>query len=148
VAHSPAPYLNLAEEVNLAQLMLKLNEAGVLNSAHDVSDGGLLTTLFESAFAANLAFNVAKPESLAGIRNDAFWFGEGGGRIVVTITPEYETLLLRLAKSFNVPAWHLGTVALEMITVEGTVWASKDYFLNLYNTALELAIGLEQDVVL
>jgi phosphoribosylformylglycinamidine synthase len=144
VAHSPAPYLNLAEEANLARLVLKLNEAGVLNSAHDVSDGGLLTALFECAFASNMAFNVTKPESLTDIRNDAFWFGEGGGRVVVSISPEYETLFLQLVKSFTLPAWYLGTVALEVVTVDGQNWSSKDDFRILYDTALERALGIEK----
>ena len=45
VQNSPAPYFNLEEESRLHTMLLMLIRKGFINAAHDISDGGLFTTL-------------------------------------------------------------------------------------------------------
>ncbi|MCS7028525.1 MAG: phosphoribosylformylglycinamidine synthase subunit PurL [Bacteroidia bacterium] len=82
VKYSPAPYLNIENELKLHKNLRELIQHKLLQSAHDVSDGGLITTLFESAFVHDIGFSIEVPSH---IRPDAFLFGEGQGRVVVTV---------------------------------------------------------------
>ncbi|MFN2459047.1 MAG: AIR synthase-related protein, partial [Chitinophagaceae bacterium] len=65
----------------------------IIQSAHDVSEGGLFVTLAESSFNNDLGFNVAQsPLSTSGeglgVRPDAYWFGEAQSRVVVSVREE------------------------------------------------------------
>ena len=85
VKGSPAPYLNLDEEFEVQQVVRQLIQNQLIASAHDVSDGGLFTTLAESAMPRNLGFSI---EADRDFRLDAFLFGESQSRVVVSINPD------------------------------------------------------------
>jgi len=53
-------------------------------SAHDISEGGLIITLLESAFYNNKGFEVNSNAS--SLRKDAYWMGEAQSRVVVSCT--------------------------------------------------------------
>jgi len=88
IKYSPAPYLNVENEIKLQNNLYALIQSGLIHSAHDVSNGGLITTLFESAFVHDIGFSVEIP---AHIRPDAFLFGEGQSRVVVTVSEQNKT---------------------------------------------------------
>src|SRR5665213_1298151 len=85
IEFSPAPYFNLEEEFRLHKVVSTLVSKKLIQSAHDISEGGLFITLCESSFTRLLGFNVVQPSS--DIRSDAFWFGEAQGRIIVSVKP-------------------------------------------------------------
>ena len=70
IEFSPAPYFNLDEEFQLHQTISMLINKKLIESAHDVSEGGLFVTLSESAFNRSLGFEVSNNNS--SIRKDAF----------------------------------------------------------------------------
>src|SRR5690606_20803641 len=70
---SPSPYFNLDEEFALQAQIKDLIQSDLLQSAHDVSDGGLFITLLEAAMPNNLGFSV---ETDSDYRKDAYLFGE------------------------------------------------------------------------
>ena len=83
VAGAP-PAVDLAAEKRLIALLVALAGEGVLQSAHDVSDGGLAVTLAESCFASD---GLSARISLASTEPDeAALFGERGARAVVSVT--------------------------------------------------------------
>jgi len=133
VAQSPAPWFDLDQEFNMQQAVLKLIGAGLIQSAHDVSEGGLLTCLLESAFVDNFGFDI---QQTAGSRLDAFLFGEAQGRVVVSINPaklaDVESLLNRLNLSFE----KLGTVSANGIKVNGVDFGSTANYSQIYNNSL------------
>lgn len=131
VAYSPAPYFNLEEEAALHQLLLQLIGAGHIRSAHDVSEGGLVITLLESGFQRNLGFVV---EQQSNVRADAFWFGEGQGRAVVTVAPELQQAFLQAVGSF--PCLQLGTVTTASVEVNGNSWGTIEQWKRQYDTAI------------
>ena len=47
---SPAPYFNLDEEFRLHETVSSLISKKMIQSAHDISEGGLFVTLAESGF--------------------------------------------------------------------------------------------------
>ena len=59
----------------------------LINAAHDVSDGGLFTSLIEIDIPNELGFDI---ETDSEIREDAFLFGESQSRIVVTVGEDSE----------------------------------------------------------
>ena len=54
VEFSPAPYFDLEEEYNLQSVIKQLISEKLLQSAHDISEGGLITALLESGFPPRL----------------------------------------------------------------------------------------------
>ncbi|MFP4063996.1 MAG: phosphoribosylformylglycinamidine synthase subunit PurL [Bacteroidales bacterium] len=104
---SPAPYFDMEEEYALQQSVKDLIRAGLVQSAHDVSDGGLFVTLFESARVNNLGFYIDSDDQ---IRKDAFLFGEAQGRVVVSVKPENEGALAEMLAQTEVPFSLLGRV--------------------------------------
>jgi phosphoribosylformylglycinamidine synthase len=79
VEFSPAPYFELEEEFSLQQKIAELINKKLIQSAHDISEGGLFVTLCESGFNRELGFTVETKDDL---REDAYLFGEGQSRVV------------------------------------------------------------------
>jgi len=79
---SPIPYFNLEEEYKVQGLIKELIKSKIINSAHDISEGGLFITLAESAMQGNLGFRVTSDKAF---RKDAWLFGESQGRVVVSV---------------------------------------------------------------
>ncbi len=77
------PTIDLAAEKRLHQLVLQLNDEGLLLSAHDCSDGGLAVTVAESAIIGGVGFDSGSVAM--GPRLDAALFGEAQSRIVVSV---------------------------------------------------------------
>ena len=107
VTYSPAPYLNLQEELALQHTVQSLIRKKLIQSAHDVSDGGLIISLLESAFINEIGFHINCPTH---IRKDAFLYGESGGRIVVSIDPSKKNVLEANLAQSGIPYWELGVI--------------------------------------
>jgi len=135
VTYSPAPYFNLEEEQAVQQLVREANQHRLLHSAHDLSEGGLILSLLESGYAGNKGFQVtAHPGS---IRNDAFWFGEAQGRVLLSIAPASRQTFIDLAAKNGVPVLELGVVSEGEIVVNQNNWGHINEWKNDYDTALE-----------
>jgi len=136
VNQSPAPYFNLDEEHRLHQSMLKAIDAGFIQSAHDISEGGLAVCLLESAMVRDLGF-VINAQSAANLRTDAFLFGEAQGRIVVSVAPENCAALENLLNGLNQSFENIGTVAANALEINGVSLGSLDSFKHTYLHSLE-----------
>ena len=134
VEFSPAPSFDLQEEFDMQQIILKLIKNKLIVSAHDISEGGLMITLFESAFNNGLGFNVKN--ALSDIRKDAYWFGEAQGRVVVSVGAAFNDHFLQFMKAQAVPFTNIGEVAHSQIVVDDENWESIDYWKSLYNNAI------------
>lgn len=107
VKASPAPYFDLEEEFAVQQTIKMLIREKLINAAHDVSDGGLFITLAEMAMPEELGFDIVTDSE---IREDAFLFGEGQGRVVVTVTEDQEDEFLEAMMESGVSFTLLGHV--------------------------------------
>ncbi len=83
INNTPAPFFDLETEHLIQASITKLIKLKLINSAHDVSDGGLFINLLESSMVNNLGFEINSDVS---IRKDAFLFGESQSRVVVSIS--------------------------------------------------------------
>lgn len=82
VTFSPAPHFDLDEEYDLQETVIKLIREKKIQSAHDISEGGLFVTLVENCMQRNMGFEISTDNN---IRKDAFLFGEGQSRVVVSV---------------------------------------------------------------
>lgn len=133
VKNSPAPYLNLDDEAKLQGALLKLIDQELIYSAHDISDGGAAITLLESAFPNNMGFVIETPVE---IREDAFLYGEAGGRAIVTVDPRYEEEFLEVASEFGVEVLVLGSVTGGKVVIDGENLGDIQDFKDIYMDAL------------
>jgi phosphoribosylformylglycinamidine synthase len=136
VTLSPAPYFDLQEEKQTQQTILKLIQQGLIRSAHDIAEGGLFTSLLESAKQRNLGFDLQLRDDL---RADAFLFGEAQSRFVVSVKAGQEAAFeaALLGQAFE----KLGTVNAGEVNVGGQSWGMVAEWANLYEAPLQEAMG-------
>jgi phosphoribosylformylglycinamidine synthase len=114
------PAIDLAAEKRLINCLVALASEGSLQSAHDVSDGGIAVTLAESCFAASVEARHAVPVLGAKVNLDAdadapaehALFHERGARCVVSVSPTKLAAVLATARQYNVGARETGKVHL------------------------------------
>lgn len=104
-----APELDLDKELKLIELLLKASEIGIINSAHDISEGGLAVALCESCFtpSGSLGVEIKLPES---IRKDAILFSESQARAIVSLNETNLKKLEELIESIDLPMEIIGRV--------------------------------------
>ncbi|HOU75274.1 MAG TPA: phosphoribosylformylglycinamidine synthase subunit PurL [Tenuifilum sp.] len=138
VKQSPAPYFNLEEEYEVQRAVRELIARNLIQSAHDVSDGGLFIALLESAMPRNLGFDITTD---AEIRTDAFLFGEAQGRIVVSVSPSRETQFIDFMVASKVPFSTLGHVTKSEIRVDDVSFGFVADLKKIYDSSLEQLIN-------
>jgi phosphoribosylformylglycinamidine synthase II len=111
------PYIDLDMEKRLQRCCLEAIKRGLINSAHDCSEGGLTVTMAESCLANGFGF-ISSEWEIEG-RLDAALFGEAQSRIVVSISPKSSWKLQKLADRFQVAATKLGIVGGERFILKG-----------------------------
>ena len=115
IEKSPVPHFNLDEEVSVQNVVKGLINKSLILSAHDVADGGLFTTLTESAMVKSFGFDVTADASF---RKDAFLFGESQSRVVVTVSPSNEDNFIDFMISSKVPFSALGHVTKSELRID------------------------------
>lgn len=122
IEFSPAPHFDLNIEFDMQQQVLSLIKQKLIVSAHDVSEGGLFTTLIESAFVNAVGFEVSQIDE--SIRPDAFWFGESQSRVVVSVNGANINFFEESMKNATVPFSKLGSVTGSSIKINGEDWGN------------------------
>ncbi|MEX8546945.1 MAG: phosphoribosylformylglycinamidine synthase subunit PurL [Mucilaginibacter sp.] len=138
IAASPAPFFDLEKEYAMHQIIKLLIKEKLLVSAHDVADGGLYIALLESAMPNRFGFEI---ETDAEIRKDAFLFGEAQGRVVVSIKPENQEVLVELMATSEVEFSFLGTVTAGSLKVDDTNFGQVKEASSVYNHVLHDILG-------
>jgi phosphoribosylformylglycinamidine synthase len=113
------PYIDLGMEKRLQRCCLEAIKRGLINSAHDCSEGGLGVALAESCLPNELGF-VSHDWNIKG-RLDAVLFGEAQSRIVVSVAPKSAWKLERLAARHQISATRLGKVGGKRLTLKGCI---------------------------
>lgn len=130
---SPAPTFDLEEEFELQKSLMGLIRDGLIESAHDVADGGLFIALFESARVNSLGFNIdTDPE----FRRDAFLFGESQSRVVVSVKPDNEGEFAAFLAQTNTEFSLLGEVIGTEAIVDGESFGNIDQLNELYEATI------------
>ncbi|MDD4666467.1 MAG: phosphoribosylformylglycinamidine synthase subunit PurL [Candidatus Cloacimonetes bacterium] len=104
-----APRIDLEQEKCLQEILFELISLNKLQSAHDVSDGGLAVALAECCFNAERRFGFKgefeRPDSW-----ESTYFGEAGARVIISVVPELLDQVLSTAHVRNYECHKLGYV--------------------------------------
>jgi phosphoribosylformylglycinamidine synthase len=135
---SPVPRFDLDEEFNMQETVKALIAKELINAAHDISDGGLFVSLVEMGFPRGLGFDI---ETDMDIRADAFLFGEGQGRVVVTLPEEKRDAFSEFKKSCDTPIILLGHVTKGKMQIDlqafGFIDEARDIYMNALGAKIE-----------
>ena len=133
ITNSSTPHFDLEEEyANQRQVQMLIRE-GVLNSAHDLSEGGLWVGLLEKGFASGLGFDITLP---AEFRKDAVLFGEAASRILVTVSEENKDKFIDLMMLNGCDFDLMGHVTKGGIRIDDEDWGSVSDYQEIYDNAL------------
>ena len=117
------------EKVN-QDFVLKAITDGLINSAHDLSEGGLAIALAESAFANGLGIDVEVDLSNAQL------FSETQGRFVLSISPENQAAFEKLLTESSASSEVIGKVTDNGILKINELSISTDEAVSIYEGAL------------
>jgi phosphoribosylformylglycinamidine synthase len=113
------PFLSLDIEKALQDFALKVIHEGLVQSAHDCSDGGLAVALAECCVSGPRAAQGAVVKlGLGSLRRDALLFGESQSRIILSTRPTAVESILSRAAEAGVPAAQIGTVGGGRLVIE------------------------------
>ena len=101
----PCPELDLEKEQAVQRIILEAIRQGWIESAHDLSDGGLLVGLAECCVGGALGIEV---EMQTPLRPDHLLLSETTSRAIVSISPQNEERFLEMAAA--IPVCRIGQV--------------------------------------
>jgi phosphoribosylformylglycinamidine synthase len=140
-----APEIDLMAEKNLHAACLEGIRKGIIQSAHDCSEGGLAVALAESCVIREgdpLGATVRLNEE--SLRPDFLLFGEDQGRILVSLLPEQESELRHICRAHDVPVKMIGTVGGDSLVISD--WISLSC--REVGEAFHKALGHEMELAL
>ncbi|HET6671685.1 MAG TPA: phosphoribosylformylglycinamidine synthase subunit PurL [Pyrinomonadaceae bacterium] len=112
IASGKVPEVDLKLEKAIQDTCLEAAEAGLLQSAHDCSDGGLAVALSESCFSSLNRDAIGADLNLTGaLPITSLLFAESPSRIVISFSEEQREAIAALAQKHNVPLALLGKVS-------------------------------------
>ena len=111
------PVLDRKKEKQVQEFCLELIQKGLIQSAHDCSEGGLAIAIAESCFAAPEEALGAKLELESTLRGDTLLFGESQSRIVISFPEELTEQIENLALSYHVDFSLIGVTGGSQFTV-------------------------------
>jgi phosphoribosylformylglycinamidine synthase len=142
------PELDLEKEATLQRALVAIIQAGLVESAHDCSDGGLAVALVESALPAGVGLSVRLPRQQAAL--EFLLFGEDASRVVISCDPIHLPRIKQVAEEHGVSLDVLGETGSDRveITVDGqlVISASVQELRAAYEGALERALRTEPSV--
>lgn len=116
------PQLDLDLERRVQEACLKIIQAGLVESAHDCSDGGLAVAIAESCFSSYRREAVGCEVNIEGPLSSAvLLFSESPSRIVLSAVDSNVNQILQLAREHDIAASVIGRTSRErlMISVNG-----------------------------
>jgi len=140
------PALELAREAALQRALVEMIGAGLVESAHDCSEGGIAVTLAESAFAKGVGarVNLASQDLPA----EFVLFGEDASRVVISCDRSRLARIQQVASKYNLSAEEIGETVPERLEIEldGRVVVSVAVgeLREGFEGALELALRTEE----
>ncbi len=118
------PALELDREAALQKAVIEIINLGLVDSAHDCSDGGIAVTLAESAFSRDIGFKVdLHSQDLA---PEFVLFGEDASRMVISCDPANVSRIKQVAVNSGISAEQIGETVSEQaeVSIDGAVIVS------------------------
>jgi phosphoribosylformylglycinamidine synthase subunit PurL len=143
------PQLELEREAALQKALIEMIQGGLMDSAHDCSEGGVGVTLVESAFPQGVGLKVDLAAS--GLPEEFVLFGEDASRVVISCDRGNLSGIQQVAVKYGILADVIGeTFGEEVeISIDGQVIVSATVaeLREEYECALERALRSEPEAV-
>ncbi|MFD8598022.1 phosphoribosylformylglycinamidine synthase subunit PurL [Kitasatospora sp. NPDC059646] len=110
------PKVDLQREKLLGEILIAASRDGMIDAAHDLSDGGLAQALVESCLKGGNGARVVVPE---GLDPFVFLFSESAGRAVVAVPRSEELRFNDMCGARGLPATRIGVVDGDALEVQG-----------------------------
>ncbi len=121
------PEVNLLNEKNNGESLLKLIDKNLILSAHDVSSGGLITALSEMAISSEYGAKILKPKKLTNLFE--YFFGEDQARYIIEIEKHNMSKVENILKNGNIYFEKIGYTQQDHFEMDGEFKISrKDLF--------------------
>ena len=124
----PPPEVNLLNEKNNGETILRLIDKNLLSSVHDVSSGGIIIALAEMSIGSKYGIKINKPKSLSNLFE--YFYGEDQGRYIVELEKINLIKIEKILKENNVFNEILGITQDDFFELEGEL---KINIKDLYN---------------
>ena len=122
--NGPPPEINLFNEKNNGETILKLIDKKFIKSAHDVSLGGIITALSKMCIKGNKGATLKKPNYL--INQFEYLFGEDQGRYIVEISKDDLESATKILQENSVHFDELGSVNNNSLIIDDKTKVSID----------------------
>jgi len=109
------PALDLAKEAQLQKALLEMIEVGLVESAKDVSEGGLAVTLAEAGFVAGIGATVDLQSE--GLPLECVLFGEDASRVLISADAANASRIQEIALRYGLQAQAIGTTTEDKLQV-------------------------------
>ena len=143
------PELDLEKEAALQKVTIELVQQGLLDSAHDCSDGGIAVALAEKGFAKGLGAKVNLTSG--GLFAEYALFGEDASRIIVSCDPSHVARIKEVSAKFDVAADVIGETIPERLEIvldgETIVSSTISDLKDSYEGALQSALRTDSELV-
>jgi len=116
------PQIDLRAESALIDTLLEASQTGILLSAHDLSEGGLATSISESCFTpmGPVGVKVRITDGMK-IRNDAILFSESQSRALVSLERKNIPILDKLTREYGVKMSNIGVVEGDRLFIDNMI---------------------------
>jgi phosphoribosylformylglycinamidine synthase subunit PurL len=132
------PAVDLEAERSLAEVLAAAADSGLLDAAHDLSDGGLAIALAECCLAGGQGCAVRLPGEG---EEFGYLFGESAARAVVAVRPGAEAEFAALCADRGVPATMVGVTGGTGLEVAGCFTVSLDELAAAHRATLPALFG-------
>lgn len=111
------PAIDLKEERKNSEFVRELINNKAINACHDISDGGLLISVFEMC-NNNLGAKITINENAQEVGLENYFFGEDQARYVITVPADSLENIKNLAQMQDIYLEELGEVGKDVINIE------------------------------
>jgi phosphoribosylformylglycinamidine synthase len=140
-----APVIDLNYEARLHIVCQELVARGIVNSMHDISDGGLAVNLVESLNTTeNLGCEIDLISS-NNIREDFLYFGESQSRVVISCNPSKLDQVFTISQQNKIDAVQIGEITnTKRLKIRPSIDLDVSIVVDVYNRAIEEKMPIEQ----
>ncbi|MGK4582032.1 phosphoribosylformylglycinamidine synthase subunit PurL [Kitasatospora sp. HPMI-4] len=132
------PKVDLERERLLGEILIAASRDGMIDAAHDLSDGGLGMALVESCLKGGNGARVVVPE---GMDPFVFLFSESAGRAVVAVPRSEEVRFNDMCGARGLPATRIGVVDGESLDVQGQFTVSLTELTDAHTGVIEALLA-------
>ncbi|MFF3289009.1 phosphoribosylformylglycinamidine synthase subunit PurL [Streptomyces sp. NPDC003023] len=110
------PKVDLDREKLLGEILISASRDGMIDAAHDLSDGGLVQAVVESCLRGGNGARLVVPD---GLDTFTFLLSESAGRAVVSVPRSEELRFTDMCGARGLPATRIGVVDGDSLEVQG-----------------------------